>query len=113
MTTNNPTADGFANQRTKIKQSKAMGMRFYWVQDRVQDGQFQVHWLQGELDHTDYFTKHWSLAHPSHQGETNLLAHWQFSTGHITPDCRGVLIWDPQLAEPRDPGSLSSQSSVI
>jgi hypothetical protein len=37
LTTDNSTADGFANKRTKIKRSKAMEMRFYyWIQDRVQ-----------------------------------------------------------------------------
>jgi hypothetical protein len=34
ITTDNSTADGFANQRTKIKRSKAMDMRFYWIKDR-------------------------------------------------------------------------------
>jgi hypothetical protein len=33
MTVNNSTADGFANKRTKIKRSKAIDMRFYWVQE--------------------------------------------------------------------------------
>jgi hypothetical protein len=32
ITMDNSTADGFANKRTKIKRSKAMDMRFYWVQ---------------------------------------------------------------------------------
>ena len=34
ITTDNSTADGFANKRIKIKRSKAMDMRFYWIQDR-------------------------------------------------------------------------------
>jgi hypothetical protein len=36
MTTDNSTADGFANDHTKIKRPKAMDMRFYWIQDRRQ-----------------------------------------------------------------------------
>jgi hypothetical protein len=47
MTTDNSTADGFANSRTKIRRSKASDMRFYWVQDRVQTGEFAIHWLKG------------------------------------------------------------------
>ncbi|MGL5935528.1 MAG: reverse transcriptase domain-containing protein, partial [Cetobacterium sp.] len=98
ITTDNSTADGFANKRTKIKRSKAMDMRFYWVQDRVAQNQFQIHWQQGESNHADYFTKHHSPAHhtrmrPIYLHETNL--------AQITPDCRGVLIPYPV--------SLSSQ----
>jgi hypothetical protein len=63
LTTDNSTADGFTNERTKIKRSKAMDMRFYWIQDRVKQGQFHVHWLQGELSHADYFTKHHPPTH--------------------------------------------------
>ena len=33
MTPDNSTADGFANRRTKIRRSKAMDKRFYWIQD--------------------------------------------------------------------------------
>jgi hypothetical protein len=42
ITTENSTADGFANKRTKLKRFKAMDMRFYWVQDRVEQGQLSV-----------------------------------------------------------------------
>jgi hypothetical protein len=35
MTTDNSTADGFANKRTKIRRSKAMNMRFYWIQNEA------------------------------------------------------------------------------
>jgi hypothetical protein len=42
ITTDHSTADGFANNRTKIKQSKAShghrDMRFYCIQDRVSQG---------------------------------------------------------------------------
>jgi hypothetical protein len=107
ITTDNSTADGFANQRTKIKQSKAMDMRFYWIQERVKQGQFQVHWLQGELNHADYFTKHHPPTH--HTNVRPIYLHTSNLAQVITPDCRGVLIRDPGLAESRDPGSLASQ----
>jgi hypothetical protein len=45
ITTDNSTADGFANRRTKLRRTKAMDMRFYWIQDRVKNGEFVVHWL--------------------------------------------------------------------
>ena len=100
ITTDNSTADGFANKRTKIRRSKAMDMRFYWVQDRVAQGQFQIHWLQGESNHGDYFTKHHSPAH--HSKMRPIYLHVGNLAQSHTPDCRGVL--NPS------PGSLSSQS---
>jgi hypothetical protein len=63
ITTDNSTADGFANRRTKIKRSKAMDMRFYWVQDRVDQGQIAVQWGSGQDNHGDYFTKHHPPSH--------------------------------------------------
>jgi hypothetical protein len=99
ITTDNSTADGFANKRTKIRRSKAMDMRFYWVQDRVDQKQFNIHWLQGENNHADYFTKHHP---PSHHTKMRPI---YLHTGNLaeshTPDCRGVLILSP--------GSQSSQ----
>lgn len=93
MTTDNSTADGFANKRTKIRRSKAMDMRFYWIQDRVAQGQFRIHWLQGEHNLADYFTKHHP---PSHHQKMRPV---YLDMGNIaqgpTPDCRGVLILSP------------------
>jgi hypothetical protein len=92
--------DGFANIYNKIKRSKAMDMRFYLVQDRVQDSQFQVHWLQGEDNHADYFTKHHPPSH--HTKMRPIFLHTSNLAQVITPACRGVLIPDPGLAEPQD-----------
>jgi Reverse transcriptase (RNA-dependent DNA polymerase) len=61
--TDNSTADGFANKRTKVKRSKAMDMRFFWIQDREQQDQFVVKWSSGEGNHADYYTKHHPTSH--------------------------------------------------
>jgi hypothetical protein len=61
MNTDNSTADGFANIWTKIPRSKAMDMRFHWVQDRVQNGEFAIDWPKGEQNLAGYFTKHHPL----------------------------------------------------
>jgi hypothetical protein len=45
------------------KRTKAMDMRFYWIQDRVKQGQFNVYWGPGYQNLADYFTKHHSPAH--------------------------------------------------
>jgi hypothetical protein len=52
-----------SNKRTKIKRSKAMDMRFYWVQDRVEQGQLAVKWARGTTNHGNYLTKHHPPSH--------------------------------------------------
>jgi hypothetical protein len=61
--TDNSTAAGITNGTVRQRKSKAMDMRFYWVQDRVRQKQFLVYWRQGSENLGDYFTKHHSTAH--------------------------------------------------
>jgi hypothetical protein len=63
METDNTTATGYSNGTIKQKRTKAMDMRFYWIKDRVKQGQFNVYWGPGCQHLADYFTKHYSLAH--------------------------------------------------
>jgi hypothetical protein len=63
LKTDNTTADGIINNTVQQKRSKAMDMRFYWVKDRVEQGQFKVGWVPGDTNMGDYFTKHHSPAH--------------------------------------------------
>ncbi|GAX14227.1 hypothetical protein FisN_1Hu418 [Fistulifera solaris] len=60
IVTDNSTASGIANDTVKQKRSKAMDMRFYWIRDRVRQGQFHIYWQRGETNKADYFTKHHS-----------------------------------------------------
>jgi hypothetical protein len=57
------TATGYINGKIKQKRTKAMDMHFYWVKDRVKQGQFDVYWGPGYQNLADYFTKHNSPAH--------------------------------------------------
>jgi hypothetical protein len=61
--TDNACASGIANDTVKQRRSKAIDMRFYWIKDRVQQGQFLVHWRRGTDNLADYFTKHHSPTH--------------------------------------------------
>jgi hypothetical protein len=110
ITTDNSTADGFANDRTKIKRSKAMDMRFHWIQDRVSQGQFTVHWQKGSDNLADYFTKHHPPAH--HILMRPIYIHTSNLAHTIAPEWKGVLIRDPGLAESRPPGSAIQSHSV-
>ena len=58
----NSTADNFANNKLKQQRSRAIDMRFYWVQDRVKQGQFHIYWAPGSINLADYYTKHFSAA---------------------------------------------------
>jgi hypothetical protein len=42
METDNTTATGYSNDTIKQKRTKATDMRFYWIKDRVKQGQFNV-----------------------------------------------------------------------
>jgi hypothetical protein len=63
METDNTTATGYSNGTIKHKRTKSMDMRFYWIKDRVKQGQFNVYWGPGFQNLADYFTKHHSPAH--------------------------------------------------
>jgi hypothetical protein len=63
METDSTTATGYSNGTIKQKRTKSMDMRFYWIKDRVKQGQFNVYWGPGYQNLADYFTKHHSLAH--------------------------------------------------
>ena len=47
MRTDNSTASGIINGTFAQDRSKAMDMRFYWIVDRVKQGQFKVYWERG------------------------------------------------------------------
>jgi hypothetical protein len=63
IVTDNSTASGIANDTVKQKRSKAIDMRFYWIRDRVRQGQFHILWKKGSLNQADYFTKHHPATH--------------------------------------------------
>jgi hypothetical protein len=61
--TDNACAAGLSNETVKQRRSKAIDMRFYWIRDRIKQGQFLVYWAPGTDNLADYFTKHHSPAH--------------------------------------------------
>jgi hypothetical protein len=63
IATDNGTALGIANDSIKQKRSKSMDMRFYWIRDRVRQGQFFIYWRPGKSNYGDYFSKHHPTKH--------------------------------------------------
>ena len=63
VTVDNTAAEGIINESLKPQRSRAIDMRFYWVRDRIHQGQFNVNWAPGTLNKADYFTKHFPASH--------------------------------------------------
>merc|ERR1712224_63486 len=63
MKTDNTTANGIINKTVKQQRSKAIDMRYYWLKDRVEQGQFKIFWEPGDENWADYFTKHHPPSH--------------------------------------------------
>ena len=53
---NNKCATGILNDTVKQKRSKAMDMWFYWLRDRIRQGQFVIYWAPGADNLANYFT---------------------------------------------------------
>ena len=77
MRTDNNTASGIINGIFKQDRSKAIDMRFYWLVDRVKQGQFKVYWLSGKINLADFFTKHHPAAH--HRRLRSMCTHKSFT----------------------------------
>ena len=65
MLGDNKLAVGLANNDVKTKKSKSVDMRFHWLRDRIQQGQFIVTWRPGATNLADFFTK--ALDQKDHQ----------------------------------------------
>jgi hypothetical protein len=53
----NTVAEGLAADTINAKRSKSMDVRFFWLRDRIQKGQFAVKHLAGKWNISDFFTK--------------------------------------------------------
>jgi hypothetical protein len=59
----NSNAYGIVDETFKQKRSKAMDMRYHWLNNRVRHKQFDVYWCPGLENLGDYHTKHHSAQH--------------------------------------------------
>jgi hypothetical protein len=60
----NSMAKGILDKRVQPKCTKAMDMRFHWLQDRsINQKPFQFYWRPGPTNHADYWTKHHPAVH--------------------------------------------------
>ena len=59
----NAMADAVINGKVQPKQTKAMDMRFHWLQDRECQEQFCIYWRPGKLNFAGYWTKNHAAKH--------------------------------------------------
>ena len=59
----NTTALGVVTNTIQPKRTKAMDMRFHWLRDRKNQGQFRTYWREGKTNLGDYVTKHHAAIH--------------------------------------------------
>lgn len=62
MQIDNTTALGVVKNNV-LKRLKAMDMRFHWLRDRTNQGQFRTYWRAGSTNLADYVTKHHAAIH--------------------------------------------------
>jgi hypothetical protein len=102
LKTDNTTASGIVNDTVKQKKSKALDMRFYWIRDRVEQGQFHVYWRKAGVNKADYFTKHHPAQH--HQDMRGIYLH---QANHAT-NHNYYEILDPEVSNELDPDHEST-----
>jgi hypothetical protein len=56
--TDNSTAQGILTSKMRQKLSKSFDMRYWWMKDRINQGQFNLIWALGKFNLADYFTNH-------------------------------------------------------
>ena len=59
VVTYSATRDGFVNYNIRQQKYRAIDMRFYWLWDRVRQGNYIVYWERGKDNFADYFIKHY------------------------------------------------------
>jgi hypothetical protein len=62
MQMDNTTALGVVNNNI-TKKLKAMDMKYHWLRDRENQGQFRHYWVPGKENNGDYATKHHAPIH--------------------------------------------------
>ena len=80
--TDNSAAYRIVNDNVRRNKSRSMYMRFFWIQDRVRQKQFQIYWGPGSRNLADYFTKHLPASIHRNKRNTYLACNNIFFTHH-------------------------------
>ena len=61
--TDNSTANGIPNNTIKQQRSRAIDIRYHWVNDLVKQGHFHIFWAPVSTNLAEYYPKHLSAYH--------------------------------------------------
>jgi hypothetical protein len=93
--TDNSTSQGILTSKMRQKLSKSFDMRYWWMKDRINQGQFNLIWALGKFNLADYITKH----HPPwHHCNMRYRYIQRVISAHNTTNksvCEGVLVPRP------------------
>jgi hypothetical protein len=98
--TDNSTACGIANDNIKQQRSRAIDMRFYWVRDRFNQGQFHIYWGPGKLNLADYYSKHHLPENHQQMRGTYLYTGTEEQCNAVLASLRGCVKPAPMLGSP-------------
>jgi hypothetical protein len=82
----NTMAVDFINKELKQRRTKAIDMRYYWLQDQEAQQHFTYQWKKGSDNLADYFTKHHPPGH--HQTIRSQYVHLCQTNSHCHNDQR-------------------------
>jgi hypothetical protein len=97
LRTDNSTAYSILNETIKQKRSTSMDMKYYRLQNRERQKQFDVYWRPGKGNLGDYHTKHHPAQH--HQDMRPILLH-QANSLNVLRGC--AKLSQPKLRQPTD-----------
>jgi len=106
--TDNACTEGIINDTVKQKRSKAIDMRFYWVRDRVRQGQFRIYWKPGKDNEGDYFTKHHLASHHREMRPIYLHEHALLLTDCQCNSLKGCVDLPDQAQSDNEPTAVQS-----
>ena len=88
--TDNSTANGIPNNTIKQQRSRAIDIRYHWVNDLVKQGHFHIFWAPGSKNLVDYYTKNFLAAHHNRIRPLYIFSFTDYSkAAHM--HCEGVL----------------------
>ena len=77
------------NRIVKSNRSKSMDMRFWWLVDRVEQGQFRIFWALGAINLVDYFSKKHPASH--HKKVRPIYLHIEGKSPTLVQGCDKIL----------------------
>ena len=83
----NNTAVEFVKETLKVKKSKTWDMRYNWIRDREQQGQFYIYWEQGTNNYADYSTKHFPTSYHQQIRPTYILKGYHIQIRYYVRGC--------------------------